>query len=267
VPTRLQRRARQAREEQRGLLVGFLPAGYPKPSKFVAAAQAAFGAGLDVLEVSMPGPAPALDGPLIQAAASQASRGVTTIAEALHLASKCRNSTDDSVVALAYANTFETTTVEEFIAALQVADIDGLLLPQHPVAEQLRIGLLAQSVGIEPFIFLHLEADLGQLAATDIEDPIIYLQSSDSQTGANFNPVKAHERLSELSEAFGDKTYTVCVGFGVRGFSEAQTLMSAGADGVIIGTRLVAAAAIDIDSVVSIVDDVTPALVRSYVVN
>nr|WP_281362550.1 tryptophan synthase subunit alpha [Alpinimonas psychrophila] len=263
----MKRRVKQARAEQRGLLVGFLPAGYPTPAAFTAAAHAAFSAGLDVLEVSMPGPAPALDGPLIQAAASQISRGITTVAEALKLAAESRNSPDDTIVALAYASTFDTMTVEDFIDALHLADIDALLLPQHPVSEQLRIGLLAKSVGIEPFIFLHLEEDLSKLAATDIEEPVIYLQSSDLQTGGEFNSAKALERLDELAAAFGEKPYAVCVGFGVRGFSEAQTLMSAGADGVIIGTRLVAAVAIDIDSVVAIVDEVAPALVRRLAVD
>ena len=48
----------------------------------------------------------------------------------------------------------------------------------------------------------------------------------------------------------------------VRGFDEATLLMAAGADGIIIGTRLVAAAESGPDEVSQVVDEVAAALVR-----
>lgn len=262
MSTRLQRRIKQARLEQRGVLLGFLPAGYPSREGFTAAAHAAFDSGLDVLEVSMPGPAPALDGPLIQAAALQAATHMNGIDDALALAAASRRDPDDTIVALAYASTFEQISIDQFLDALSAADIDGVLLPQHPMAEQLAIGVTAQARGIEPVIFLRLQEDLEILASSQLTNPVIYLQSADLQTGGAFNPEKAHERLFELAEAFGDKPYAVCVGFGVRGFAEVQMLMTAGADGAIIGTRLVVAAGTDPALVAEIVDEVAPALVR-----
>lgn len=262
MSTRLQRRIKQARSEQRGILMGFLPAGYPTREGFIAAAHAAFDAGLDVLEVSMPGPAPALDGPLIQAAAAQAGQHMNGIDDALALAASSRLHPDDTIVALAYLSTFESISVENFLDSLVAADIDGLLFPQHPMSEQVVIGIAAQARGIEPVIFLRLQEDLETLASSALINPIIYLQSADLQTGGTFNAVKAKERLVELAEAFGDKPYAVNVGFGVRGFDEVQMLMNAGADGAIIGTRLVVAAGEDAALVAAIVDEVAPALVR-----
>jgi tryptophan synthase alpha chain len=265
MANRLRSRLAQARIEHRGVMLGFLPAGYPDPERFLASAGAAFEAGLDALEVSMPGPAPELDGPLIQAAAVQASRHLDSIAEALELAARARRLPDDSLIALAYASTLESTPVEELLDELAAADIDGILLPQHSVREQLAIGLLARERDIEPVIFVHLQEDLGVIAASDLEHPLIYLQSAALRTGDPFNAEKAIERLGELAEALAGRRYSVCVGFGVRDHDDVARLMNAGADGAIIGTRLVKAADDGPQSVIGIVDEVASALVRRRV--
>lgn len=262
LTNRLRRRLHQAAREKRGILFGFLPAGYPSPERFREAARVAFEAGLDALEVSMPGPAPALDGELIQAAARESSRHLPTIGDALRLAASSRHDESDTIVAMAYAHTFEEVTLSAFLDELEAADVDAFLLPQHSVAEQLQLGLQARPRGIEPVVFLHRQEDLALLATTELEWPVIYLQSANLRTGDAFNVAKARERLQEVSEAMGDRPYTVCVGFGVRGYDEVAALMAAGADGAIIGTRLVAVAGEDAAGVAAIVDEVAPALVR-----
>ena len=259
--TRLTARFESARAEGRGILMGFLPAGFPNPETFTASSRAAFASGLDALEVSMPGPAPELDGPLIQEAARTASAFMTSVPQALTLAAKSRLRSDDPIIALAYAHTLDALGPVGYLDALVAADVDACLLPQSPMAEQISIGVAAQARGIEPVIFLHLQEDLGQLANSDLVKPIIYLQSADLQTGGIFNETKARERLSELSEAFGRKTYFVSVGFGVRGPQEVATLMNAGADGAIVGTRLVTAATDGPEAVAELVDSISPALV------
>lgn len=260
MTTRFRRRLAQSRIERRGVLMGFLPAGYPSVAGFAEAAGAAFDAGLDALEVGMPGPAPEMDGELIRSAALIAARNLSGIDEALSLAAECRASDDDIIVALAYADTFNQLSIDDFISGLVRHGIDALLLPQHPVPEQLAIAEKAQAKGVDSVIFLHLQQDLALLSTCRIDRPIIYLQSADLQTGGIFNPAKARERLGELREAMGSKPYSVCVGFGVRESGDVADLISSGADGVIIGTHLVAAAAVGPSRVTAIIDDVTPAL-------
>lgn len=261
MTTRLARRLAQLGAERRGMLMGFLPTGFPTPDRFRAAVQAAFDAGLDALEVSMPGPAPELDGPLIQAAAQQAAAHLDSIPAALRLAASSRSSDDDTIVALAYASTFERISTAAFFDELLAADIDAYLLPQHPMSEQLVLAEQARERGIEPVLFLYLQEDLALLAASTIESPVIYLQSADLRTGGTFDPEKAAERLGELAEAMGDRHYYVCVGFGVRGPEEVIEVMGAGAHGAIIGTQLVRAAEEGPDAVTALVDGVAPALV------
>ena len=261
MTTRLTRRLTQLGDERRGMLMGFLPTGFPTQDRFRAVVQAAFDAGLDALEVSMPGPAPELDGPLIQAAAERAAAEVPDIPAALRLAASSRSSDDDTIVALAYASTFDRISEEEFFAELLAADIDAYLLPQHPMSEQLVLGARARELGIEPVLFLYRQEDLSLLADSAIDSPVIYLQSADLRTGEKFNPEKTVERLGELAEALGHRHYYVCVGFGVRGPDEVVEVMASGAHGAIIGTQLVRAAEEGPDAITALVDAVAPALV------
>lgn len=261
MTTRLRRRLEQLGSERRGMLMGFLPTGFPAPEQFIEVARAAFDAGLDALEVSMPGPAPELDGPLIQAAAEQASAHLDGIPAALRLAARSRSTDEDTIVALAYASTFKGITPDAFFDELLAADVDAYLLPQHPMSEQLDLGERAQARGLEPVLFLYLQEDLRLLAASSIENPVIYLQSADLRTGGLFDPGKAAERLAELAEALGDRKYFVCVGFGVRGPDEVEELMREGADGAIIGTQLVRAANEGREAITALIDGVAPALV------
>ncbi len=66
-----------AKEEGRGVLVGYLPAGFPSHDGAIAAFEAMAEAGVDVFEVGLPYSDPTMDGPTIQAAADQALRGGT----------------------------------------------------------------------------------------------------------------------------------------------------------------------------------------------
>jgi tryptophan synthase alpha chain len=52
----------------------------------------------------------------------------------------------------------------------------------------------------------------------------------------------------------------VAVGFGIRGADEVNTVVRAGADGAIIGTRLVAAAQESTDEVAELIDGIRPSL-------
>lgn len=260
--TRLQRRLSQAKREQRGVLMGFLPSAFPSVIGFAEAVDAAFAAGLDVLEVSLPGEAPDLDGPRIQDAVRRGTEKLPRVVDALVLAASTRRHDDDTIVVLARQAVVDAFGVDGFLDALETADIDGVILPELSLDDQLAIGMRAQARSIEPVLFLHRQEDLPVLASCDITNPVVYLQSADARTGDDFNPDKAAERLDELSEAMSGRDYWVCVGFGIRDGSNVSSVMVAGADGVIIGTQLVAAAEKGSDAVTALVDDAAGVLVR-----
>src|SRR3954471_13835234 len=73
----------QARADGRAALVGYLPAGFPSYDGCIAALTAMVKAGVDIVEVGLPYSDPVIDGPTIQAAADQALRNGTRVADVL----------------------------------------------------------------------------------------------------------------------------------------------------------------------------------------
>jgi tryptophan synthase alpha chain len=73
----------KARAENRAVLVGYLPIGYPSVDGGIAAIRAMGEAGVDVVEVGFPYSDPVMDGPVIQRAAEAALAGGVRAADVL----------------------------------------------------------------------------------------------------------------------------------------------------------------------------------------
>ncbi|HEY9412415.1 MAG TPA: tryptophan synthase subunit alpha [Jiangellaceae bacterium] len=239
---RLVRRLRWSRAGHRLFLVAYLPAGYPTGAEFTASVRASFDAGADAMEISLPNPPLAVDGPLIQEAAGVGARHVDGPADALRRAAAGRVHDSQAIIALAYRHAFDQLGGDALIATCVDAGADAILLPEHSMAEQLEFAHRARAAGLEQVLFLYLEEDLPRLSASGLEDPVIYLQSADLRTGGQFDPAKATERLGELRAALQGRDAFVLVGFGIRGRDAVSSLRSTTADGVIVGTAVVAAA-------------------------
>lgn len=239
---RLTSRLRAVRASGRLFVLGFLPAGYPGRSGFVAGVAAAFDAGADALEIAIPNPPLPLDGPLIQAAGQQGAAAISGPHEGLRLAALQRREPDQAVVALAYRHAAAQLGQQGLLRTCLDADVDAVLMPEHSFAEQIEAATAARRVGLEQVLFIHLEKDLALLRDLPFADPVVYVQSADLQTGGTFDPAKARERVTELREAMGGRDAHVLVGFGVRGPDEVELLVGTSADGAVIGTTLVAAA-------------------------
>lgn len=257
---RLTRRLRQCRRDGRLFLVGFLPAGWPDRDGHGECLAAAFGAGADAMEISLPNPPRPLDGPLLQQAAEVAATQVHDARDALVLAGSELDSERGSIVALAYRHAAEQMPADELIQICIEAGADALLMPEHSFAEQLEFAERTRRAGLEQVLFLYLEGDLELLAKTPLHAPVIYLQSADLQTGGPFNADKAHERLAEVREALGGRDAFILVGFGIRGPEEVSALVDSAADGVIIGTALTEAAVRGPGAVADLVESVAEAV-------
>lgn len=194
------------------------------------------------MEIALPNPPLSLDGPLIQEAAQIGASYVDGPEDALRLAVAARQHDGQAIIALAYRHAFDELGVGGLLDACVRTGADAVLLPEHTLAEQIAVAHRARATGLEQVLFLFLEEDLPLLADSGLENPVIYLQSADLQTGGEFDAAKASERLRELEDALKGAGAYVLVGFGVRGPREISLLASSSADGVIVGTAVVEAA-------------------------
>lgn len=257
---RLTDRLAWSRAGRRLFLVGYLPAGYPGGLQFTASVRAAFDAGVDAMEIGLPNPPRPLDGPLIQEAARIGASHVDGAEHALRLAVAARQHEGQAIIALAYRQAVDELGVDELLAACVRTGSDAVLLPEHPLSDQIAVAHRARAAGLEQILFLSLEEDLPLLADSGLDDPVIYLQSADLQTGGAFDAAKAGERLDELRAALGGAGAYVLVGFGVRGPLEIASLASSSADGAIVGTAVVEAAQHGPAGVAALVESIQSAL-------
>jgi tryptophan synthase alpha chain len=222
----------------------------------VAIGEACADNGADVVELGIPFSDPLADGPVIQAAGSAALRAGATVDRVLQVCERLAPRLP--VVLMCYANLVLARGPEAFAAALRDHGASGLIVPDLPMEEALLVLEACDAAGI----------DLVPLVAPTTPDErlrrigarargFMYTVSVVGTTG---------ERAS-LSDAYADvvaraKRATdvpVALGFGISTPEQAAQAADAGADGVIVGSRLVRAAA-DGEDVGALVAEFTAAL-------
>lgn len=251
--TRLRARLDACRRAGRAAVVGYLPAGFPDRETHQALIARAFTAGLDALEIGLPGPPPPTEGSTIVSALTVGGQAVDGVRDSLALAAAARVREEDVLIALAYDAVLEAAGIDALLETCRGAEVDAVLVPQQSMQRQLNIARIAQGADIDVVIFLHRRGDIRQLVETDLVDPIIYLQSASQHTGAPFDQDTAVRRLRDLRSELGSRPARVLVGFGVASPRDVEVLVRAGADGVVVGTAVVDAAAAGIDELDNLV--------------
>lgn len=241
--TRLRARLDSCRRAGRAAVVGYLPAGFPDRNTHQALVARAFSAGLDALEIGLPSPAPPTEGPTITAALAAGRGAVDGIQDALLLAAGARTQAQDVLIALAYDNVVDAAGIDFLLQACEAADVDAILLPQQDMDTQVENFRRARSLDIDVVVFLHRHEEIGFLVQAALDDPIIYLQSATQHTGEHFNRYTALQRLRDVRSELGAGSAQILAGFGVSTPHDVEILVRAGADGAVVGTAVVEAAA------------------------
>jgi tryptophan synthase alpha chain len=224
----------------RAALMPYLMGGFPTVEESIRIGEAYIDAGADMVEVGVPFSDPLADGPVIHAAGTEALRAGTTVADVFAV---CRTLSERvPVVMMLYVNLILSRGVPEFVDDLVAAGAAGLIVPDLPLEESgpLLEACDAAGIALVPLVAPTTPDDrLARIGAR--ARGFVYTVSVTGTTG---------ERAA-LSDAYGaviarTKAHTdvpVALGFGIGVPEQAAQAMHAGADGVIVGSRLVRAAA------------------------
>jgi tryptophan synthase alpha chain len=224
---------------QRAALMPYLMGGFPdlESSRRIGIAYAE--AGADLVELGVPFSDPLADGPVIHAAATSALRTGATVPRVLDVARSISERLP--VIAMCYANPILARGLERFADALVEAGASGLIVPDLPLEET--PGVLeacdARGLALVPLV-----------APTTPEDRLARIGAQArgflytvSLTGTTGERVALDGRLRAIvSRAAAHTEVPVAVGFGIATPDQARSAAEAGADGVIVGSRLVRAA-------------------------
>lgn len=242
APGRLGATLGALRAAGRKALVPFVTAGDPALEATVPVLHALVAAGADVIELGVPFSDPMADGPVIQRSSERAlarGAGLTYVFDTV----RAFRDTDarTPVVLMGYLNPVEIRGSARFADEAAEAGVDGVLLVDLPPeeADELRAALTARGIAL---ILLASpttpEARLRRLC--DDAQGYLYFVSFAGVTGADrLDAAAASDRLQALRAA---SPVPVLAGFGIKDAASAAA-MAAHADGVVVGSALVAALA------------------------
>ena len=240
--TRLQRRFDALRAAGRKALVPFVTAGDPAPAATAPVMHALVDAGADVIELGVPFSDPMADGPVIQQASERAIAKGAGLGHAIDSVRAFRQQDQETpVVLMGYLNPIEIRGAEAFAAEAAAAGVDGVLLVDLPPEEA---GPLREALGAQGIALIWLASPTtgaARLAMLNrLAEGYLYYVSYAGVTGANhLSTDTAGARLAEIR---AECPVPVLAGFGIKDAASAAA-MACSADGVVVGSALVAALA------------------------
>jgi len=221
-------------------LMPYLMGGFPDMATSRAIGEAYAANGADVVELGVPYSDPLADGPVIHAAGNAALQAGATLNGVLEVAGALAQRVP--VVLMCYVNLVLARGVGNFVNTAREAGVSGLIVPDLPLEEALEVHEACEDAGIALVPLVAPTMPDERLAVVGKRARgFLYAVSVAGTTGErsageeDFRPVLT--RVKEHTDM------PVVLGFGISTPEQAGAAARAGADGVIVGSRLVRAAA------------------------
>jgi len=228
----------ELRAEEKAALIPFFVIGDPDFDTSLAIVKTAIEAGADILELGIPFSDPIADGPTIQKADVRAMSGGMNVRKALEFIRKVKSFKDIPIGLLMYYNLIYQYGVERFCRDFHQAGVNSILVADLSIDDADEITGPAVSAGLDTVFMVtpNTAPDrMKQIAAKTTG--FIYTVSLLGVTGSR-------EKISDVVEGLIGKLkeltgVPICVGFGISTPEHAAAIAKAGADGVIIGSKIV----------------------------
>ncbi|MFI6070993.1 tryptophan synthase subunit alpha [Actinoplanes sp. NPDC051343] len=227
----------KARAENRAVLIGCMPAGFPTVDDSIASMIAMHEAGCDVIEVELPYSDPVMDGPVIQKASDIALAGGVRTRDTLRIIDAVA-SAGASVVLMTYWNPIEKYGVNAFARDLAAAGATGMITPDLIPDEAAEWIAAADEHRIDRTFLVSPSSTDERIAMTVANcRGFVYATALMGVTGARKTvSSQAPELVDRVRHA--DPQMPVGVGLGVGNGAQAAEVASF-ADGVIVGSALI----------------------------
>jgi tryptophan synthase alpha chain len=222
----------------RAALMPYLMGGFPDLERSLAVGEAYADGGADLVELGVPFSDPLADGPVIHAAGTQALAAGVTVPQVIELGRALSERLP--VILMCYANLVLARGVERFADDLATANVSGLIIPDLPLEEAPGVLAACDAVGVALVPLVAPTTPEDRLARIGAQARgFVYTVSVTGTTGER-EGVDAGDLLTRVKGHFD---VPVALGFGISTPAHVAAAAAAGADGVIVGTRLVRAAA------------------------
>ena len=224
----------------RAALMPYVMGGFPDLATSLAIGEAYAANGADLVELGVPYSDPLADGPVIHAAGTAALRSGAMLEGVLEVGAALARRVP--VVLMCYVNLVLARGPEAFAGRLAKAGISGLIVPDLPLHEagEVRAACDAAAVALVALVAPTTPDDrLTEIAAA--ARGFVYVVAVVGTTGER-DALGGHvggllARVKERTEV------PVALGFGISTPGQAAEAAAAGADGVIVASRLIRAVA------------------------
>ncbi|RDK83278.1 tryptophan synthase subunit alpha [Marinirhabdus gelatinilytica] len=221
------------------LLSIYFTAGYPNLGDTVPILQSLEANGVDMVEIGLPFSDPLADGPTIQASSTQALKNGMTTQKLFQQLQGIREKITIPLIIMGYFNPVLQYGVEDFCKKCHEIGVDGLILPDLPLAEyQEHYQEIFEKYGLVNVFLITPQTSNERIREIDsASNGFIYMVSSASVTGAKKgfgkDQINYFERISKMN-----LKNPQIVGFGI---SNAQSFATAtkNANGAIIGSAFI----------------------------
>ena len=232
-------RIQQILTENKKLLSIYFTAGYPKLDDTVEIIQQLEKSGVDFIEIGLPFSDPLADGPTIQASSQTALKNGMTTEMLFQQLKDIRKTVSIPLILMGYFNPVLQFGVENFCKKCAEVGIDGLILPDLPLAEfQEHYAEIFKKYGLLNIFLITPQTSKERIRQIDAaSEGFIYMVSSASVTGnsSGFGAEQTNyfKRIASLSLA-----NPLIVGFGIN---NAETFQQATkhTNGAIIGSAFI----------------------------
>jgi len=200
--------------------------------------KAAIDAGAHILELGIPFSDPIADGPTIQKADIRALTGGMNCSRAFELIHQIKAYADIPIGLLMYYNLIYHYGAERFYRDAAGAGVNSVLVADLSIDDADEIVPIVKSVGMDTVFMVTPITELARKKIIASQTTgFIYAVSLLGVTGSrNELSGAVHGLVRQLKEI---TAVPVCVGFGMSTPQHARAVAQAGADGVIIGSKIV----------------------------
>ena len=224
---------------RRAALMPYLMGGFPDVDTSRRIGLAYADAGADLVELGVPFSDPLADGPVIHAAGTAALRAGAKVQEVLDAGRAIAERVP--VVVMCYANPIYSRGIERFVDALVDGGASGLIVPDLPLEEAPAVLRACDARGLALVPLVAPTTPDERLARIGAQARgFVYAVSLTGTTGERAGI--SDGLAGVVRRAAASTTVPVAVGFGISTAAHAAAAADAGADGVIVGSRLVRAA-------------------------
>lgn len=225
--------------EDKKLLSIYFTAGYPKLEDTVSIIKELEKNGVDMIEIGLPFSDPLADGPTIQESSTAALKNGMTTELLFRQLKDIRQSVSIPLVLMGYFNPMLQYGVEAFCKKCSDIGIDGIIMPDLPLAEyQEQYAEIFKKYGLLNIFLITPQTSAMRIQQIDAaSDGFIYMVSSASVTGSKsgFGHIQTDyfDRIAKMAL----KNPQV-VGFGIHN-SETFAQATQTAKGAIIGSAFI----------------------------